>query len=143
MLKLTFRRAAPLLLPLLAVSAQAQVVVIANPKSAIAALTVEQASALFLGKTSAVPGGSGTVSLADLPEGSAVREQFYSKATGKTPAQVKAVWSRLTFSGKASPPRELPNAADVKKLVASNVDAVGYIEKSAADASVKVVLTVE
>lgn len=122
--------------------AAAQTAVIVNPKSPLSALTPEQAAALFLGKSSTLPSG-GTVALADLPDSSSVREQFYSKAAGKTGAQVKAAWSRLTFSGKATPPKELPSAADVKKYVASNVDAIGYIEKSAVDASVKVVLVVE
>ncbi|MBT9494503.1 MAG: hypothetical protein IV107_19620 [Paucibacter sp.] len=122
--------------------AQAQLAVIVNPKSSLSTLTPEQAAGLFLGKSSTVPGG-GPASLADLPDSSAVREQFYSKAAGKTSAQVKAAWSRLTFSGKATPPKELATAADVKKYVAANVDAIGYIEKSAVDATVKVVLVVE
>jgi ABC-type phosphate transport system substrate-binding protein len=48
------------------------------------------------------------------------------------------------FSGKATPPKELlSSSADVKKFVAANPDAIGYIEKSAVDGSVKVVLTVD
>lgn len=43
---------------------------------------------------------------------------------------------------KATPPRELPSAIDVKKHVAGNTDAIGYIEKSV-DPTVKVVLIVE
>ncbi|MFY7865489.1 hypothetical protein [Roseateles sp.] len=126
----------------LASFAAAQTAVIVNPKSSLSALSPEQAASLFLGKSSTLPSG-GPVVLADLPDSSGVREQFYSKAAGKTSAQVKAAWSRLTFSGKATPPKELPSAAEVKKYVAANVDAIGYIEKSAVDASVKVVLVVE
>ncbi len=122
--------------------AQAEVAVIVNPKSSLGALTPDQAASLFLGKSVTLPSGS-AVALTDLPDSSAVREQFYSKAAGKTSAQVKAAWSRLTFSGKATPPKELATAADVKKYVAANVDAIGYIEKAAVDGSVKVVLTVE
>lgn len=110
----------------------AQVVVITSPKSSIASLSPEQVANVFLGKT---PGAA-----SDLPEGSPVREQFYAKATGKTSSQVKAVWARLTFSGKATPPKELPTSADVKKFVAANPEAIGYVEKSAADGSVKVLL---
>jgi len=130
-----------LLLSLLAAGASAQVVVIVNPKSPLSTLTQEQAASVFLGKSSTLPGGGMAVP-ADLPDVSSVREQFYSKAAGKTAAQVKAAWSRLTFSGKAVPPKELGNANEVKKFVAANVDAIGYIEKSAVDSSVKVVLEV-
>lgn len=122
--------------------ARAQVVVIVNPKSPLASMTAEQVTAIFMGKTQTLPTGQTAVP-ADLPESSTAREVFYSKAAGKSPAQVKATWARLTFSGKATPPKELPTAVEVKKHVASNPDAIGYIDKSAVDGSVKVVLNVE
>ncbi len=126
----------------LAQAASAQVAVIVNPKSPMASMTPEQVAAVFLGKSNTLPSGA-TAAPADLPESAAVREQFYSKAAGKTGAQVKATWARLTFSGKATPPKELTTASDVKKFVANNPDAIGYIEKSAVDSTVKVVLIVE
>lgn len=127
---------------LLAQAASAQVAVIVNLKSPMASMTPEQVSAVFLGKSNTLPSGSTAVP-ADLPDSSGARDQFYSKAAGKTGAQVKATWARLTFSGKATPPKELTTAADVKKFVAANLDAIGYIEKSAVDNTVKVVLIVE
>ena len=126
----------------LAQAASAQVAVIVNPKSPMASMTPEQVSAVFLGKSNTLPSGATAVP-ADLPDSNGVREQFYSKAAGKTGAQVKATWARLTFSGKATPPKEMTSAADVKKFVASNPDAIGYIEKSAVDGTVKVVLIVD
>lgn len=122
--------------------AQAQVAVIVNPKSAAASMTADQVSSIFLGKSNTLPGGASALAT-DLPESSAVRDQFYSKVTGKQAAQVKAAWSRLVFSGKATPPKELGSAAEVKKYVAANADAIGYIEKSAVDGTVKVVLSVD
>ena len=111
----------------------AEIVVVVAPGST---LTKEQVSDVFLGKnTNATP--------VDLPESSPVRAAFYSKATGKEATQVKAAWTRLVFSGKAQPPKELPDAAAVKKAVAADPHAVGYIEKSAVDASVKVLTTLE
>ena len=79
----------------------------------------------------------------DLPEANAARDQFYAKGAGKSASQVKATWARLTFSGKATPPKELGSAADVKKFVAANPDAIGYIEKSAVDGTVKAILTID
>lgn len=79
---------------------------------------------------------------ARLPSGAAAREAFYSKVAGKSAAQVKATWARLTFSGKATPPREFSTSADARRHVAGNPDAIAYIEAFAVDASVKVVLTV-
>lgn len=43
---------------------------------------------------------------------------------------------------ETTPPRPLARSADVRKIVAGNPHGIRYIEKSAADASVKVVLTV-
>jgi hypothetical protein len=68
-----------------------------------------------------------------------VRDEFYSKVLGKDAAQVKAVWSRLIFSGKGTAPREIGDVAEVKKLVSANPSTIGFIDKSAVDASVKVV----
>jgi len=126
----------------LGAAAQAQVAVIVNPKSPTASMTADQVASIFLGKSNTLPSGAAAAAV-DQPESAAVREQFYTKVTGKQAAQVKAAWSRLVFSGKATPPKEVANSAEVKKLVAANPDAVGYIEKSAVDASVKVLLTVD
>jgi ABC-type phosphate transport system substrate-binding protein len=122
--------------------ALAQVAVVVGAKSATAAMTADQVASIFLGKSNQLPSGAAAAA-ADLPESAAVREQFYTKVTGKSSAQVKAGWSRLVFSGKATPPKELASAADVKSFVAANPDAIGYIEKSAVDGSVKVVLNVD
>lgn len=125
-----------------AASAQAQVAVVVNPKNPAASMTADQVSSIFLGKTNTLPSGAAAQAV-DLPDSAAAREHFYSKATGKSSAQVKAAWSRLVFSGKGTPPKELGSAAEVKKFVAANPDAIGYIEKSAVDGSVKVVLSVD
>lgn len=127
---------------LLAQAGAAQVAVVVGANSAATALTTEQAAGLFLGKSEQLP-GVGVALLLDQPESAPVREAFYSKVTGKSAAQVKAAWSRLVFSGKATPPKEIANSAAVKKMVASNPNTVGYIEKSAVDSSVKVLLSVD
>jgi ABC-type phosphate transport system substrate-binding protein len=123
-------------------AAFAQVAVVVNPKSPLASMTADQVSGIFLGKSNTLPSG-GTAMPTDLPDSAATRELFYTKVTGKSTAQVKAAWSRLVFSGKATPPKELASSADVKKFVASNPDAIGYIEKSAVDSSVKVVFSAD
>ncbi|MBN8503548.1 MAG: hypothetical protein J0L58_03665 [Burkholderiales bacterium] len=122
--------------------AQAQVVVIVNPSSSTSTLNADQVANIYLGKSNSMPGGGSAVP-ANLPETSPTRDAFFSKVTGKQSAQVKAIWSRLVFSGKAAPPKEFASTAEVKKFVSSTPDAIGYIEKSAADSSVKVVLSVD
>jgi len=115
-----------------ALSAHADIVVIVNP--AAGALTADQVSDVFLGRNA-------SFTPVDQAEGSPIRNDFYKKATGRDPAQVKAVWSRLVFSGKAQPPKEHADAAAVKKAVAADPKAIGYIDKAALDGTVKAALT--
>lgn len=129
-----------LALPLfLATVAQAEVVVVTG-KSA-GEMSKEQVAEIFLGRASSLPGGGAAV-LFDQPESSPVRDEFYSKVTGKSAAQAKSHWSKLAFTGKGTPPKEAASSADIKKAVASTPGGIGYIEKSAVDDTVKVVLGV-
>lgn len=127
-----------LLLLTSATGVSAQVAVIVNPHSSIATMNASQIGNLFMGRTPLLPTGAIAV-LTDLPEGSGVRDEFYARVAHKTPDQVKAAWARLLFSGKGSPPREFRSSEDLKHFVAGSVDAIGYVEKSAVDATVKVV----
>lgn len=126
-------------LTLAAAGANAEVVVIVNPKNPAANLSAEQVAALYLGNSSTFPDGGGAA-LADQPESAGIRGTFYEKATGRSAAQAKATWARLTFTGKGTPPKELKTDADVKAWVAADPKAIGYIDSSAVDGSVKAVL---
>jgi ABC-type phosphate transport system substrate-binding protein len=110
------------------------IVVIVNP--AAKSISKEQIADLYLGR-------SGGLTPVDQPVGSAIYVEFYKKATGRDIAQVKAIWSRILFTGRGLPPKQLPDSAAVKQAVAANPNAVGYIEKSAVDASVKVALPLD
>ena len=116
-------------------SAQAaDIVAIGNP--AAAPLSKEQLADVYLGRNQAL-------TPLDEPESAPIRADYYKKLTGRDPAQIKAMWSRLTFTGKGQSPKELPDSAAVKKAVAADPKAIGYIEKSAVDGSVKVLVSVD
>lgn len=121
---------------------QAQVVVVVGAKSSANKLSKEQAAALFLGKSFQLP-GAGIPVLIDQGESTEARQIFYSKVAEKTPVQVKAIWSRLVFSGKGTIPKEVANNEEVKKILSANPDAIGYIDKSSLDATMKVLFAVE
>jgi ABC-type phosphate transport system substrate-binding protein len=114
--------------------ASAEIVVIVNKDNPASRMFSEQASQFFLGK-------SAMFTPIDQGEGSKIRAEFYQKVADKDPAQVKAIWSKLVFTGKATPPKEFKSNAEVKKAVADDPKAIGYIDKSAVDESVKVILT--
>lgn len=116
---------------------QADVVVVVGAKSAAGNLTREQVAEIFLGRTNTFPGGGGVEPL-DQGEATAIRDEFYSTITGKSAAQAKAYWAKLAFTGRGTPPRENANSGEVKKTLSANPKALGYIEKSAVDDSVRV-----
>ena len=115
-------------------AATAQVAVVMSVNAG--PLTKEQVANLYLGR-------SAELRPYDLPDGSATRDTFYRKAAQRDAAQMKAAWSRIVFSGKGVPPREVIDASEVKKAVANDPKAIGYIDKSDVDGSVKVVLMLE
>ena len=130
-----------LLLLMLAGAANAEVVVVVGANSAMGTLSKFQVASIYTGKVIAESGsGAG---LLDQPEASPVREEFYSKVTGKSAAQAKAAWAKLSFTGRGRPPREGQSSTDIKRQVASDSKLIGYIEKSAVDSSVKVIYTAE
>lgn len=119
-------------------AAQSDVVVVVSRESAVTALTRDQVADLFLGKLSRFPGGSKAVPL-DLPEGSAVRDAFYSQYAGKSAAQVKAHWSKIIFTGRGQPPAQTPDSRTALERLAGDPGAIAYIERSLADESVRIV----
>lgn len=114
-------------------AADPEIVVIGNT-AAVQSMTKDELAELFIGKRKGM-------NLLDLPDSAPAKATFYQKVSGHDLAQVKAMWSRLIFTGKAMPPKELPDAAAVKKAVAADPRALGYIRKSDVDSSVKIVLT--
>ncbi|RTL28198.1 MAG: hypothetical protein EKK47_16915 [Burkholderiales bacterium] len=113
---------------------QAQLAVVMGPNGA--PISKDILANLYLGR-------SFEFKAIDLPEGSPMRDHFYKKLTDRDPAQVKAVWARVVFTGKGQAPLMLPDAESIKKAVATDPKAIGYIDKSAVDSSVKVVFTID
>jgi ABC-type phosphate transport system substrate-binding protein len=110
------------------------IVAIGNP--AAAPLTKEQLVNVYLGHNQAL-------TPLDQPESAPIRADYYKRLTGRDLSQVKAMWARLTFTGKGQSPKELPDSSAVKKAVAADPKAIGYIEKSAVDDSVKVLVNID
>ena len=115
-------------------AANADVVVIVSSKSTATTMTADDIASIYLGKST---------SMKPVDNATPVRAQFYTAVAGKDEAQVKAIWSKLVFTGKATPPKALASSADVVKAVAGDPNAIGYVDKSAVDGSVKVVYDVK
>ena len=127
---------------LLVTVASAEVVVIVSANSPVATLSTTQVSDIFLGKTGKFPGGTIAIPI-DQMDASTVRHEFYAKVTDKSPQLLKAYWSKLIFTGQGEPPREVTDSKTIKKLIANSPNSIGYVEGTAVDSSVKVILTLQ
>jgi ABC-type phosphate transport system substrate-binding protein len=129
---------AGLALSLPANGAVADVVVVVSARNHHVNLTRNQVVDIFLGRLHHFP-NDGTVTPVDQAEGSPSRDEFYLKYSGQSPAQIKAYWSKLIFTGRGRPPPEAVNGTEVKKFIARHPNAIGYIQANLVDDSVKVV----
>lgn len=115
----------------------AEVAVIVHPSNA-AAVDQAEITRLFTGRGTTFSGGAKATPF-NLAESAATRADFDSKVLGKSSSQMKAFWSKLVFTGKGTPPKEMANDAAMKATVAADPTAIGYIDASAVDATVKVI----
>jgi ABC-type phosphate transport system substrate-binding protein len=121
-------------------AAPATVVTVVSAKSPITALSKSQVADIFLGKSYRFPGGAQATPI-DQPEASSAREQFYNNVAGESLAQLKAHWSRIIFTGRGQPPKIVSSGAELKKLLAANPLAIGYMDSAEVDANVRVLDT--
>ena len=119
---------------MLAAQAHAEIVVVVNPANQASRMFSEQAAQFFLGK-------SNQFTPVDQGKESPIRREFYQKIAGKSLSQVEGVWAKIEFSGKGAMPKSYASDAAVKKAVAADPTAIGYIDKASVDDSVKVLLT--
>lgn len=124
-------------------SAQAGVAVIAHPSTPVSALTQEQVRQLYSGRSTKLPDGTEVQPL-DQADGSPARSEFVAKVLGKTEQQVRSYWSRMIFTGKAQPPRQMNNTAEVLRAVATTPGYIGYVDsKDATSDKIKVLYKAE
>ncbi|WP_230408482.1 type 2 periplasmic-binding domain-containing protein [Undibacterium flavidum] len=122
-------------LSVITIPAFAELVIVINPQNDIKSMTASQVAQYFLG-------GSVQFTPIEQANGSPIRLEFYKKVLEKEPPQVQAIWARIVFTGKGKPPRELKTSDEIKKAIRENVNAIGYIEKTAVDDSVKVIASI-
>jgi ABC-type phosphate transport system substrate-binding protein len=117
----------------------ADVVAVVSSKSPVTSLSKGQVIDIFLGKRTRFPDGSPAVPI-DQTEGSAARDEFYSRFAAMSAAQLKAFWSKIIFTGRGQPPMTVATSLEAKKLLLANPNAISYIDQSLVDSSLRVVL---
>jgi len=119
----------------------AELAVVVSARTPVMVLHTDQVAEIFLAEANRFPDGREAVPI-DQQVGTAVRDAFYEKVVGRSPAMMKAYWTKLFFTGRGVPPQEAAGDAAVKKLVAENPGMIGYIDRAALDATVRAVLLV-
>lgn len=117
----------------------AGVVVVVSSKNPTGNLSKDQVNDIYLGNSKNFPGG-GTAQPVDMADGAAEHDTFHKAVTGKSAAQFKAYWAKMVFSGKGTPPKEVGNSGDMKAAIADHPNMIGYVDKSAVDGTLKIVL---
>ncbi len=116
--------------------------VIVNPASGVHALTRNETMDIFLGRYRKLPSGIAAIPI-DLQPASTERRQFYLLIARKDPEDMSSYWARLVFSGQSTPPFQAADGRTAVDLVASNLNAIAYVKRDAADHRVRIVLELE
>ncbi|WP_337842515.1 phosphate ABC transporter substrate-binding protein [Rheinheimera sp.] len=116
----------------------ADIAIIAHPSNT-ASLDADTVARIYLGRDKNFPGGAAAVPVA-LQETNAATNTFNEQVLKKSSSQLKSYWSKLVFTGKGTPPKELASDEEMIQLVAGNPNLIGYVDASKVDASVKVLL---
>jgi ABC-type phosphate transport system substrate-binding protein len=115
-------------------------VVIVHPARKVQ-LDLEDVARIYLKKRRFWDDGQPIVALNQAP-GSPARETFSQLAFGSESTRLGTYWNEQYFHG-VLPPVALSSPASVKRYVASDPNAIGYIELNDVDDSVRVAFQIE
>jgi ABC-type phosphate transport system substrate-binding protein len=136
-------RRAPLILLTLLLSAnvlvRAEPVVVMRAQPGTEKLSREAVTNIFMGRFRTLPSGNPAQPI-DQPSDSPLRAQFYLRLVNKDLASINAYWSRLHFSGKATPPLQAASEEEVIRQVLAHPGGIAYISRSQVDSRLRIVL---
>jgi ABC-type phosphate transport system substrate-binding protein len=112
--------------------------VIVHRSSRIARLSGAEVEALFTRSQTRWSDGSPVVPLS-LPTGTKTRDQFDRTVLRLDADQVGRFWLERRIRGLGAPPKQVPNAALMLKVVANLPGSIGYMPMSRIHVGVKVV----
>ncbi|MCF2860441.1 hypothetical protein L1286_23535 [Pseudoalteromonas sp. SMS1] len=120
-----------------AASAQ-EIVIVVNKNNPIEKVTHRQLIDMYMGKYLAFPNGHMAITL-DYRKEHPLRSVFFKALTGRSISQINAYWSRVKFSGKASPPQAYPSTEAIIDKVITTPSAIAYLPANAVTDELKVV----
>lgn len=113
-----------------------EVALIVHPDNPVTSISRAEAKNIFLGKKASWEDDK-TIRLF-LQSGTSVHDDFLRKVMKKSPQQYLIFWKKKLFLGTGIPPMELQGDTEMKRFVAAEKKAIGYIDAASADDSVKI-----
>jgi ABC-type phosphate transport system substrate-binding protein len=114
------------------------IVVIVNKANPASSIGVNELRPIFQTTKTGWSDGGDAVPF-NLPFDNGLRQEFDRAVLGLDPDRIARYWQDRKIRGGARPPKQLSSVSAVLATVAANAGAVGYVNASAADGSVKVV----
>ena len=114
-------------------AAHAEVAVIVHPHAAQSPGLAEVAN-IYHGKDK-------SMTAIDLENWGPTRTSFYNQVANKNESQMRSYWSGLIFTGKGQPPASVADDAAMIQRVASDSNAIGYVDSASVTDEVKVIFT--
>ena len=133
---------APFLLGVCTASAGASLVVVMNTNSNVDSLTREEVINIFLGRFRQLPNGQAALPI-DQSQDPELQADYYQRHDNKNPAEIRAYWSRIVFSGKTSPPYQAKSDQDSLQWLLGTPGGVGYMRSDARPPQLKAIFTLE
>ena len=122
--------------------AWADIAVIVHRENSVHTLTARQVSDFYLGRARNSESGE-LLNIYEQPVDSVLREKFFYGLNGMNLKQLNAYWARLRFSGEVLPPVSVPDSQSMLNTVRRDRNALGYVDATTLDSSVRIVLLVK
>ena len=123
---------------LLCNTALAEIVVVVHPENT-ATINERAVRHIYLNKLSRFSNGDRVIPLSR-PKGSDITKVFSQRLLKKKPAQLRAYWAKLIFTGRGKPPKEIKSDQKVIELVSENPEYIGFVSRKVNTDKVRVVI---
>ena len=91
-----------------------------------------------MGRFNKFPNGD-AVTPVDFTSSSEDRALFYELLVGQSERKINAYWSRLLFSGRATPPQKATSLNEVVSIIQKDTSALAYLRESNVQKGMKIV----
>ncbi len=128
------------ILVLLASLSQADIYVVANRDNPIASMDRQAVRDLYLARSRAFDDGA-AVTVYDRND-TPLRARFLRSLLGMNERQFDAYWARLVFAGRVLPLAQAEQVDELRKRIAEDVNAIGYMDEMPPSPDLKALLVV-